>query len=124
MRKDIEINGIDCKSYFPSYGQNVDYTKIHGPLGGTMLDGSTTEDVIAIKAVIKLSFIPQREEKTSEFLSSLYSAPYAQLRYFDPMQNEYRTIEAIYSEMQVTHLFENAFSHEMWSLHSIVFTER
>lgn len=124
MQKNIEINGIDCKSFFPKYGQSLDYKKIHGNAGGTMLDGSTTEDVIAVKAEITLNFIPQAEERMTAFLGNLYAQPYAQVTYFDPMTGQYRDIEAIYGEIGVVHLFENAFNDEMWKLHSITLTER
>ena len=63
MRKSISINDVDCSTIFTRYGYSVSYTKIRGAAGGTMLDGSTTEDVIAIKAVVTLSFMPQTEEE-------------------------------------------------------------
>ena len=124
MRKNITINGVDCVSFFPKYGQSVDYKKIHGNAGGTMLDGSTTEDVIAIKAVITFNFVPQTEERMIAFLSNLYSKPYAAVTYFDPLTGKDRDIEAIYSEMSEAHLFENVYSNDMWRLHSITLTER
>ena len=124
MKKEISINGVDCSSLFMRYGYSTDYKKIHGANGGTMLDGSTTEDVIAVKAVISLSFMPQTEEALSAFLSSLYESPYATVRYFDLKAGDYREIETIYSEMNVKHLMTNINDAEMWQPGTMTLTER
>lgn len=124
MKKEISINDVDCSSLFMRYGYTTDYKKVHGANGGTMLDGSTTEDVIAVKAVISLSFMPQTEEALAEFLSSLYGSDYATVRYFDLMSGEYRTIEAIYSEINVKHLMTNIYENEMWQPGTLTLTER
>ena len=124
MKKEISINGVDCSSLFMRYGYSTDYKKIHGANGGTMLDGSTTEDVIAVKAIITLSFMPQTEEALSAFLSSLYESDYATVRYFDLKESGYRTIEAIYSEMNVKHLMTNIHDNEMWQPGTMTLTER
>ena len=124
MKKEISINGVDCSSLFMRYGYSTDYKKIHGANGGTMLDGSTTEDVIAVKAVISLSFMPQTEADLSAFLSSLYESPYATVRYFDLKAGAYREVEAIYSEMNVKHLMTNINDAEMWQPGTMTLTER
>lgn len=124
MKKEISINGVDCSSLFMRYGYTTDYKKIHGANGGTMLDGSTTEDVIAIKAVISLSFMPQTEADLTAFLTSLYGSDYATVYYFDPKEGGYRTIEAIYSEMNVKHLMTNINDAEMWQPGTLTLTER
>ena len=124
MRKNISINGIDCASFFPKHGQSVAYKKIHGNAGGLMLDGSTTEDVIAVKAEITFNFIPQAEERMTAFLGNLYAQPYAQVTYFDPLTGKEKEIEAIYGEINVSHLFENAYANDMWHMHTITLTER
>ena len=124
MKKEISINGVDCSSLFMRYGYSVNHKKIHGANGGTMLDGSTTEDVIAVKAVISLSFMPQTEEDLSAFLSSLYGSDYATVYYYDPKEGAYRTIEAIYSEMNAKHLMTNINDNEMWQPGAMTLTER
>lgn len=124
MEKEISINGVDCASLFMRYGYSTDYKKVHGANGGTMLDGSTTEDVIAVKAVISLSFMPQTEADLSAFLSSLYGSDYAIVRYFDIKEGDYREIEAIYSEMNVKHLMTNIYDNEMWQPGTMTLTER
>lgn len=124
MKKEITINGVECSSLFVRFGYAIDYKKIYGANGGTMLDGSTTEDVVAVKAVISLTFIPQAEEALSAFLSSLYGSEYATVRYFDLKTGDYRTIEALYSEMNVKHLMTNIYDEEVWQPGTITLTER
>lgn len=124
MKKNISINDVDCSTIFTKYGYSVSYTKIRGAAGGTMLDGSTTEDVIAIKAVITLSFMPQTEEELNAFLNLLYKSDYAKVNYFDPKAKDYRTIEAIYSEITSKHILTNVNNDEMWAIEQLTLTER
>lgn len=124
MRKSISINDVDCSTIFTRYGYSVSYTKIRGTAGGTMLDGSTTEDVIAIKAVVTLYFMPQTEEELNAFLNLLYKSDYAKVNYFDPKAKDYRTIEAIYSEITSKHILTNVNNDEMWAIEQLTLTER
>lgn len=124
MEKNITINGVDCASLFTRYGYTVTYKKIYGNAGGTMLDGRTTEDVIAIKAVIKLTFMPFAEESLSNFLSSIYGSDYAVVKYFDPKAGKYRTIEAMYSEIESEHAFINCNEDNIWLAGALTLTER
>lgn len=124
MEKNISINGVDCASLFTRYGYTVTYKKIHGNAGGTMLDGRTTEDVIAIKAVIKLTFMPFTEESLPNFLSSIYGSDYAVVKYFDPRAGKYRTIEAMYSEIESEHAFINCNDDNIWLAGTLTLAER
>lgn len=124
MRKNISINDVDCSTIFTRYGYSVSYIKIRGDAGGTMLDGSTTEDVIAIKAVVTLSFMPQTEEELNAFLNLLYKSDYAKVNYFDPKAKDYRTVEAIYSEITSKHILTNVNNDEMWAIEQLTLTER
>jgi hypothetical protein len=124
MEKKIFINDTDCSALFMRYGYTVNYKKIHGNAGGTMLDGSTTEDVIAVKAVISLSFMPQKEADLASFLASLYGSDYAIVSYYDPKDGDYREIEAIYSEVNVKHIMSNINDDEIWQTDSLTLTER
>lgn len=124
MRKSISINDVDCSTIFTRYGYSVSYTKIRGDAGGTMLDGSTTEDVIAIKAVVTFSFMPQTEEELNAFLNLLYNSDYAKVNYFDPKAKDYRTIEAIYSEITSKHVMTNVNDDELWITGQLTLTER
>ena len=122
--KELIINGIDCTKLATRYGLTVRYKKIHGKAGGTMLDGSTTEDVLAIKAVLSFDFIPQSEEVMGAFLKRLHSSKYATVKYFDIEENDYREIEAIYGEVEVRYIFENIEGFSMWRANTLTFTER
>lgn len=124
MKKEISINGVDCSSMFLPYVFATRYKKIYGTNGGTMLDGTTTEDVIERKAVITLSFLPQAEADLTTFISSLYGSDYATVRYFDIKAGDYRTIEAIYSEVEAKHLMTNINDVEMWLPEPLTLTER
>lgn len=115
MQKNITINNVDCAKTFTKYGYLVTHKKIHGAAGGTMLDGSTTEDVIAIKASINLTLMPQTEEALVSFLKSLYGSDYAAVNYYDPFYGEYRNIEAIIGELEVKHTFVNVNGDDIWT---------
>lgn len=124
MKKNISINNVDCSSLFMRYGYKTQYKKVHGNAGGTMLDGSTTEDVIARKAVITLSFMPQTEAAFTEFLTVLHSSDYATVYYYDLETGGYRIIEAIYSEITAGHLMTNINDDEIWQCEQLTLTER
>lgn len=124
MKKSISINDVDCSTLITRYGYSVSYIKIRGDAGGTMLDGSTTEDVIAIKAVVTYSFMPQTEEELNAFLNLLYKSDYAKVNYFDPFAKDYRTIEAIYSEITSKHVMTNVNEDELWTTEQLTLTER
>lgn len=124
MKKSISINDVECSTLFTRYGYSVSYIKIYGDAGGTMLDGSTTEDVIAIKAVVTYSFMPQTEEELNAFLNLLYKSDYAKINYFDPKAKDYRTIEAIYSEITSKYVMTNVNDDELWTTEQLTLTER
>lgn len=123
-RKTIKINGVDCTALFAPYGYTVSYKKIFGNNGGVMLDGSTVEDVLAIKAVITFPCLPWTESNFNTLLSSIYGSAYASIYYFDPRTNAYRTIDCIYSEISGTHRITNINGQEIWTSGALEFTER
>ena len=124
MEKRIKINGDDCASLFTRFGYSVSYKKVHGNAGGTMLDGRTTEDVIAIKAIIKLQFMPFREQDLHNFFKSIYGVDYDIVEFYDPRFGGYRTIEAIVGELTAEHKFININDDDIWIAGSITLTER
>ena len=124
-RKTIKINNVDRTALFTPYGYSVTYKKVMGSNGGVMQDGSTIEDVIAIKAVITLPCMPLKENQFYSLLASLYGSKYAELHYFDPRTNAYRTIECIYAEVSGTHRITNVYGQEIWTSGSALeLTER
>lgn len=124
MQKEIHINGNDYTSLVTRYGYSVSYTKIDGGQGGTMLDGSTTVDVLAIKAVITVPLMPLFGYQLNQIIADVLSTDYPLLYYFDPRLNDYRQVETIMSEPQMQHVGMNAFENEIWLAGTLTFTER
>ena len=124
MQKEIHINYVDYTSYVTRYGYGVSYQKVQGAGGGTMLDGSTTEDVIAVKAIITVPLMPLMEDQLYEILREFRSVDYPVLYYFDPYTGDYREIETIMAEPQTQHVGMNAFNSEIWLAGTLTFTER
>ena len=121
MNKEIKVNNIDCSLIFTRYGYSVTYKKIMGDASGDMLDGSTTEDVIAIRPVVTFGFMPVDEDKLSAFIASLYKNDYAQLYYFDLRERAYKTIETIYSDVQAGHRLTGTDGKDYWFASTITF---
>ena len=49
---------------------------------------------------------------------------YAKVNYFDPKAKDYRTIEAIYSEITSKHVMTNVNDDELWTTEQLTLTER
>lgn len=121
-KKNIIINGVDFTSYVPE-GYTVGYNKVSGENEGRMLNGSYREDVIAVEAVITLPALPLDEEKMNRLLTTLYKNDYASVQYFDPKENNYRSISARYETQQAQHRGTGADGKEYWTGLSLVLTE-
>ena len=63
MAKTININGVDFTSYFTTSGFVCAYTKIDGGNGGTMKNGDTIQDIVAVKARGQATCMPLTEEQ-------------------------------------------------------------
>ena len=124
MNKEIKVNNIDCSSIFTRYGYSVTYKKIMGDASGDMLDGSTTEDVIAVRPVVTLGFMPVDEDRLSAFIASLYKNDYAQLYYFDLRERAYKTIETIYSDVRAGHRLTGVDGKDYWFASTMTFEGR
>lgn len=123
-RKTIQINGVDCTAMFPPSGYAVNYLKVTGQNEGTMLDGSTTEDIIALKAEVSSPLMPLTEDQQSEFLQNLLSDDYASVYYFDPRKKAYRTAVMLWEVSPTKHRGTGADQNEYWSGLSVRFTDR
>lgn len=90
------INGIDFTALANRSSYTVEYEKRTGPNAGMMLDGSLTEDVLAIKAVISWSLNSMTAHQLNRLLAETLSAyPYVTVTYFEPRMNAPRTAEFI-----------------------------
>jgi len=123
-QKTIQINGTDYTAYFPPAGYEVSYEKVSGQNEGLMLDGSFTEDTIAVKAVVTVHTMPLTEEQQSSLLQSLYSDDYATVYYFDLRKNAYRSAVMRYEVTKVKHRGNGSDGNEYWTGLSITFEDR
>src|SRR5574344_526687 len=94
MAKTININGVDFTSYFTPSGFVCAYTKIDGGNGGTMKNGDTIQDIVAVKARGQATCMPLTEEQQKTLLSTIYSSQPVLLQYFDARTGADRTVEA------------------------------
>lgn len=122
--KELIINGVDYSEFCPEGGCAVQYKKVLGKASGVMLDGTEVEDLIKSKAVLTVTFLPMDGETQSKLLKNLRANRYAQVRYFDPEENDYREIEAIWSEPKTQFLFRDIYERDMWKINPITFRER
>ena len=123
-RKTIQLNGVDFTAFFPPEGYEVEYIKVTGSNEGTMLDGSYTEDVLAIKAVVSSPLMPLTEEQQSLFLQTIQSRDYASVYYFDPKKNAYRKPDMQYQIERMRHRGTGANGSEYWTGLAVTFTDR
>ena len=124
-QKIIKINGIDFTSYVPRAGYSVSYKKVHGGAGGVTLAGSTTEDILAIKAIVTVPIIPVLgDAKIAALIDALYEFNYPELYYFDPRRKLYREVETLFDGAEALHAGTNIMYDEVWKSPSLVFTER
>lgn len=93
--KTWKINGKDFTKFFAHRNWTLEYQSITGNNAGRMLDGSYTEDEIAIKTVITLSCMPLDESQAATLVDELLSKVYPVLEYYDLRTGEYRTIETL-----------------------------
>ena len=91
MAKTVKMNNVDVTSYFVPKGMRVTYKKILGKNGGTYLSGDREEDVLAWKAVVKLTCMPLTEAQQADLVAKA-TVTDPTLYYFDPRTNAYRTI--------------------------------
>ena len=121
--KTIAINGKDYSDIFTREGYIVSYIKRRGQNSGIMLDGSYTDDVLAVKAVVTCYCMPTNESQLQELLTAI-SETYVTLRYYDPKNGEYRTITAMPSDPQQKYKGFGGDMNEYWTGTVITFTER
>ena len=123
-RKTIQINGTDYSEYFPPSGYEVSYIKVKGNNEGLMLDGSYTEDILAIKAVVSSPLMPLTEAQQSAFLQDVLSDDYVTVYYFDPRKNAYRSAVMQYEVNPTKHRGTGANNNEYWTGLAVTFTDR
>lgn len=122
MSKTIRINGTNYTSLFTPTGYTVSYIKRRGPNAGQMMDGSYTDDVRAVKAVVTCVCMPTNEAQLAALLAEL-AGTYVTVYYFDPREG-YRTMEAMPSDPAQRYRGKNISLLDYWTGTVVTFTER
>ena len=123
MAKTININGADFTSYFPPPGVVCAYTKIDGGNGGTMKNGDTIQDIVAVKARGQATCMPLTEEQQKTLLSTIYSSQPVLLQYFDARTGADRTVEAYMETNETVYRGVGATGNTYWTGLVVSFSE-
>lgn len=121
--KEFRINGKDYSSYFAHRNWKLEYQDIKGNNAGRMLDGSYTEDEIAVKAVITLSCMPLSEDQAATLLEELYRSVYPLIKYYDLRTGTYREIECL-RKISASTYWGECVGGNYWGNTIITLTER
>lgn len=79
----FKLNGIDFSKDIYRKGLAVQYKKVYGKNGGTMIDGSQTVDLLTVKTVLSAACNPLTSARLSA-LSSVCRDEYIFVEYADP----------------------------------------
>lgn len=79
----FRLNGIDFSRDVYRKGLAVQYKKLYGKNGGTMLDGSQTVDLLAVKTVLTATCNPLTSARLSA-LSAVCRSECISVQYSDP----------------------------------------
>lgn len=123
MAKTININGVDFTSYFTTSGFVCAYTKIDGGNGGTMKNGDTIQDIVAVKARGQATCMPLTEEQQKTLLSTIYSSQPVLLQYFDARTGADRTVEAYMETNETVYRGVGATGNTYWTGLVVSFSE-
>lgn len=123
MSKAIKINSADFTAYFTPVGYKVKHKKIKGPNEGYMLDGSFTEDTLAVKAVVTCTCMPLTETQFNTLLTQLYSGTLS-VYFYDPKTGGYRTADMTCEPPEGVDRGQGTNAAEYWTGMVLVFTEK
>lgn len=126
MGKSVMVNGLNITPLITPWGYTVSYRKIQGGNQGTMLDGSFLDDPLAYKATIFVTCMPLAEEDYSGLMNTLYDASmgYANVQFFDPRINDYRSAECTFTASSQKERGKGADGKIRWTGLSLTFEER
>lgn len=110
----ILVNGTDITDYFVPTGIRVQYKKVLGRNGGTYLSGDREEDLLAWKAVIKITCMPLTEIQQSDLITKI-TVDDPTLYYFDPRINGYRTIHCMMDLSEVRYRGKGSNYMDYWT---------
>lgn len=119
----LKINGLSFDDVFAKYGYTVSYIKRRGNNSGPMLDGSYTDDVVAVKAVVTCVCMPTNKSRLQDLLNVITDT-YVTVYYYDPKSGAYREMTAMPSEPAYKFRGNGADLLEYWTGSTIIFTEK
>ena len=122
MSKRLWTNGVEITSALTPTGYTVSYIKRRGNNSGVMMDGSYTDDVLAVKAVVTCYCMPTKESVLQQLLT-MTANTYVTVKFYDPQRGGYRTMNAMPSEPNQTYKGTGADALEYWTGTVITFTE-
>lgn len=122
--KTIVLNGKDCTKMFARSGYSVSYRSVQGGNGGVMLDGSYTDDELAIKADIKLPIVPLSEDDVEKLLSIIYENNYVVANFYDPKEKKYRSSVFRRSKMEQKYRGFGSNKKEYWTGSALTLMEK
>lgn len=121
--KTILINGVNFTSYFTPSGFVCAYTKIDGGNGGTMKNGDTIQDIVAVKARGQATCMPLNELQQAKLLAAIYESQPVTLQYFDARLGHNRSIEAYMEASEATYRGYGGTGVEFWTGIVVSFSE-
>lgn len=121
--KTILINGVNFTSYFTPSGFVCAYTKIDGGNGGTMKNGDTIQDIVAVKARGQATCMPLNELQQAKLLAAIYESQPVTLQYFDAMLGHNRSIKAYMEASEATYRGYGGTGVEFWTGIVVSFSE-
>ena len=123
MQFNLKINGTDFSPAFNSIGYGVSYLKIEGDNGGTTLDGTLVEDVLAWKAVVNLPCIDLEEDMLSSLLTACM-ADSLSVEYYDLKTKKIRSIDASITMGEATFLLQDCDGVRVYTVFAISLREK
>lgn len=118
------INGVDVTRLFTRTGYSVSYNVVSGGNEGYLQTGAYKEDEIALKATVTFSVLPLSTADNAVLSNAVYRSDSPTLLYFDPMAQDYRTIQTkrgVLSPAQ--YRGRGADGKEYWTTGTLTFEE-
>lgn len=124
MGKTLKVNGYNFTPLMTPYGYTVSHKKIQGGNQGTMKDGSFVDDVLAIKAVMSITFMPLTQADLEWVNNALYLYDYPSVEFYDPRTKTSRRAECIFEMSPALERGKGADGNIRWIGAGVTFTER
>lgn len=111
----LKLNDVDIAGLVTPTGLQVNYKKVLGSNSGYMLDGGYTEDLIAIKREVSITFMPLASIDLSAVLNNLHNSKICKLYYYDPQDGDYREANFMPQDLQTVYRGKNVSGQGYWT---------